>query len=47
MMEKLGYVPILAENGKEAIEELKKTKYDLVLMDIQMPSKSQKILRML
>jgi CheY-like chemotaxis protein/HPt (histidine-containing phosphotransfer) domain-containing protein len=37
MLNKLGLEADLAENGKEAIEALEKEKYDLVLMDVQMP----------
>ncbi|MDP9127211.1 MAG: ATP-binding protein [Pseudomonadota bacterium] len=36
-IENCGYRWELAENGVEAIEKFKKQKYDLVLMDIQMP----------
>ncbi len=36
-LKKLGHEIELAENGKIAIEKFKKSKYDLVLMDIQMP----------
>jgi CheY-like chemotaxis protein len=36
-MEELGYEFFLAQNGKEAIDELQKKTYDLVLMDIEMP----------
>lgn len=32
-----GYNVVLAENGKKGVEFLKKSTYDLVLMDIQMP----------
>ena len=33
----LGYVPTLAENGFVAVNEVRKKKYDLILMDMQMP----------
>jgi CheY-like chemotaxis protein len=34
---KLGYNPDIAQNGKEVLEEVSKIKYDLILMDVQMP----------
>ncbi len=37
ILEKLGYTAHPVEDGKQAIEELEKNHYDLVLMDIQMP----------
>jgi len=37
MIEKLGYRLDIANNGKEALERMKHSKYDLVFMDIQMP----------
>jgi len=37
MLQKLGLDPELAENGKEAIDRLQDEKFDLVLMDCQMP----------
>ncbi|WP_196214026.1 PAS domain S-box protein [Methanolobus vulcani] len=37
MLHKLGLEADVAENGREAIEALEKEKYDLVLMDVQMP----------
>ena len=36
-MEKKGYRVELAETGLEVLTALKKTDYDLVLMDVQMP----------
>jgi CheY-like chemotaxis protein/HPt (histidine-containing phosphotransfer) domain-containing protein len=37
LLEKMGYRADVAANGQEAIEALERQKYDLVLMDIQMP----------
>ncbi len=38
LLERLGFANIdLAENGKEALDMIKKNKYDIVLMDCQMP----------
>ncbi len=37
IIEKLGYRLDVCENGKQAIEILSRSEYDLVLMDIQMP----------
>lgn len=36
-LEHSGYQTTVTSNGKEAIEELKKDKYDLFLMDLIMP----------
>ena len=37
MLEKQGYAVTLANNGKEALSALEREKFDVVLMDIQMP----------
>ncbi|MES2731301.1 MAG: two-component regulator propeller domain-containing protein [Bacteroidota bacterium] len=37
ILNKLGYQPVIANNGKLAVEALEQQEYDLVLMDIQMP----------
>jgi len=37
MLEKMGHAVIVAGNGREAVEEYAKSRFDLVLMDIQMP----------
>jgi signal transduction histidine kinase/DNA-binding response OmpR family regulator len=37
MLNKLGYQPDLAKNGKEAIEMVGHEHYDIILMDVQMP----------
>ena len=37
MLEKMGYQAIAASNGLEVIEAIRKTQFDLVLMDCQMP----------
>jgi two-component system sensor histidine kinase/response regulator len=37
ILHKLGYKPILAENGNKAITEAGKKHYDIILMDMQMP----------
>jgi PAS domain S-box-containing protein len=36
-MQKFGFVADFAENGKMALEKLKNGKYDIILMDMQMP----------
>lgn len=37
LLEKRGYSTGLAENGRQVLEELERQKYDLILMDMQMP----------
>ena len=37
MLEKAGICVDIAENGLEAVEAVKKKRYDAVLMDVQMP----------
>ena len=37
LLEKLGHVVAVANNGLEALEELERGSFDLVLMDLQMP----------
>lgn len=37
IMKDLGYTFFLAKNGKEAVDELERGDYNLVLMDIEMP----------
>src|SRR6202042_971149 len=37
VLEKLGYQPTLARNGKEVLELASLEPYDLILMDVQMP----------
>ena len=37
MLEKRGHTVIVANNGKEALETLKKDHFDLILMDVHMP----------
>lgn len=37
MLTECGYLVELAENGFEALEKVKRNKYDIILMDIQMP----------
>ncbi|CAM4450177.1 histidine kinase [Paenibacillus tarimensis] len=37
MLEKLGYKADVAENGQEVLNRLKKRRYGVILMDIQMP----------
>lgn len=37
MLEKLGYEQSIAENGKLALDQLEQNKFDLILMDLQMP----------
>jgi signal transduction histidine kinase/CheY-like chemotaxis protein len=37
MLEKLGHSVVVANNGREAVDALEKTRFDAVLMDMQMP----------
>jgi signal transduction histidine kinase/ActR/RegA family two-component response regulator len=37
ILDKMGYAPGLAENGKEVLDQLQKVPFDLIFMDIQMP----------
>ncbi len=37
VLERLGYNAELAENGRQAVEALQHTVYDVILMDVQMP----------
>lgn len=37
MMDKLGYVADIAEDGRQAVELAKKQPYDIIFMDLQMP----------
>src|SRR5258705_7967929 len=37
ILNKLGYTPMLVENGAKAVEEAGQKRYDVILMDMQMP----------
>lgn len=37
MLEKLGHRVVVASNGQEALEQARKNRFELILMDIQMP----------
>jgi two-component system sensor histidine kinase/response regulator len=37
LLEKRGHLVVVTANGRDALEALEKNKYDLVLMDVQMP----------
>ena len=37
ILNKLGYQPLIANNGKEALEMVSQEQYDIILMDVQMP----------
>ena len=37
ILRRLGYSAVMKENGQEAIDELHRNDYDIVLMDVQMP----------
>ena len=37
ILHKLGYKPVLVEDGAKAVEEAGQKRYDVILMDMQMP----------
>ena len=37
ILQKLGYTPTMVENGQEALDAVAKDRYDIILMDLQMP----------
>lgn len=37
VLSKLGYAPHIVSNGREVLEEIERKKYDMILMDVQMP----------
>jgi two-component system sensor histidine kinase RpfC len=37
VLERANYVPFLVNNGQEALDALEKDKYDIIIMDMQMP----------
>ena len=37
MLEKAGHTPVVAANGREAVDKFKAEHFDLILMDVQMP----------
>jgi signal transduction histidine kinase/CheY-like chemotaxis protein len=37
ILNKMGYEPCIAANGKEVLDHLKKASFDLIFMDVQMP----------
>ena len=37
VLTKMGYLPEIAENGKEAVDKQLEDNYDIILMDVQMP----------
>jgi signal transduction histidine kinase/DNA-binding response OmpR family regulator len=37
LLEKWGHTPVLVNNGQEALDELERNTFDLILMDMQMP----------
>ena len=37
ILNKLGYKPVLVENGAKAVDEARQKQYDIILMDMQMP----------
>jgi CheY-like chemotaxis protein len=38
LLQKRGHVPTTVENGRQALEALERERFDLVLMDVQMPA---------
>ncbi|HLZ87335.1 MAG TPA: response regulator, partial [Puia sp.] len=37
ILQKLGYDPVIVENGRQAVDAALNTGYDIILMDLQMP----------
>jgi CheY-like chemotaxis protein len=37
ILEKLGYKPVITENGREVLDMVEKSIFDLILMDVHMP----------